>query len=175
METITKLNKTIFTYERFRDFPFARRSHRFLNAWKKVLLVSSDLCSLFLSFWLAFVLSGFINMEWAGSRYLHPAPILSILAGVYSSVGLYRLRGLNQIEEFRRLTTTTTLIFLSLFAFSLMIGEPRSTIAVLALSWIFSVSFLPMARFAVRWFGSSVGVWGEPVVVIGSGEQSRNL
>ncbi|OGO62430.1 MAG: hypothetical protein A2030_10395 [Chloroflexi bacterium RBG_19FT_COMBO_50_10] len=146
-----------------------------MNAWKKVLLVSSDLCSLFLSFWLAFVLSGFINMEWAGSRYLHPAPILSILAGVYSSVGLYRLRGLNQIEEFRRLTTTTTLIFLSLFAFSLMIGEPRSTIAVLALSWIFSVSFLPMARFAVRWFGSRVGVWGEPVVVIGSGEQSRNL
>lgn len=175
MESYTELNEKIFTFESFLEFPSALRLQRFSRAWTKFMLASADFCSMITSVWLASSLLKLLGLHWEGSSYFILGPLLLVFGGIYALVGLYRLRGLNQVEELRQLTITTTMIFLILYVFNAFMGELKYPAALLVLSWLFAIGLIPMARVAARRLGTSLGLWGEPVVIIGSGELSRSI
>ena len=169
MESHTKLN------ENFLEFPSALNLQRFSLAWTKFMLASADLCSMIMSIWLALGLFELLGLKGEGSGYFILGPLLLVFGSTYTLVGLYRSRSVNQVEELRQLTITTTMIFLTLFAFNAMMGELKYPAAILGFSWLFAIGIVPLARLVARWLGSSIGIWGEPVVIIGGGELSRSI
>lgn len=175
MESYTELNEKIFAFEGVLEFPSALRLQRFSRAWTKVMLASADFCSMMISVWLASGLVQLLNPKWEGAGYYILGPLLLVFGSTYTLMGLYRLRGVNQVEELRQLTVTTTMIFLTLIAFNVFMGGSKYPAELLIASWLFAIGLVPSARFTARWFGSSIGLWGEPVVIIGSGELSRRI
>jgi hypothetical protein len=169
METHTELHENIL------EFPFGLNLRRFSLAWTKFMLISADLCSMILSIWLAQGLFQLLNLQWEGSDLLILEPSLIVFGTTYVLVGHYRSRNVNQVEELRRLTMTTSMIFLTMFAFNALTGESKYPAAIFGLSWLFAIVALPLARIIVRWLGSSIGIWGEPVVIIGNGNLSHNI
>jgi FlaA1/EpsC-like NDP-sugar epimerase len=67
------------------------------------------------------------------------------------------------------------MIFLTIVAFNALLGESKYPAAVLGLCWLFAVVAVPLARIIVRRLGSSFGIWGEPVVIIGNGNLSTKI
>ncbi len=175
MDSSPELNEKIFAFERFLELSAPVRVQRFSRAWTQLLLACADLCSTVMAVWLAFRACELLDLNWASSDYFMLPPLLLVFGGTYAVVGLYRSRGVNQVEELRQLSITTTMIFLTLLAFNGLVGESRHPPAILVFSWMFAIGLVPLTRLAVRRLGSSVGLWGEPVVVIGSGKLSRRI
>jgi Undecaprenyl-phosphate galactose phosphotransferase WbaP len=169
MESHTKLN------ENFLEFPTALNLQRFSLALTKFMLVSADLCSMIVSIWLGLGLSELLGHKIESSGYFLLGPFLLVFGSTYTFVGLYRTRSVNQVEELRQLTITTTMIFLTLIAFNAMVEELKYPAAILGFSWLFATGIIPLARLGARWLGSSLGIWGEPVVIIGGGELSHRI
>ncbi|MEW6049377.1 MAG: undecaprenyl-phosphate galactose phosphotransferase WbaP, partial [Bacillota bacterium] len=100
---------------------------------------------------------------------LWPAALLFV-AGLYVA-GLYPGYGLEPVEELRRCTYVTSLVFLALgtATFVLKVG-PLYSRAVLLTAWALALVALPAARSLLRHLLSRTGWWGEPVVVLGAGQ-----
>jgi Undecaprenyl-phosphate galactose phosphotransferase WbaP len=162
-------------HENILAFPSALNLRRFSLAWTKVSLVLADICSMILSIWLAQGLFQLLNPEWKGSGYLILEPSLIVFGTTYILVGHYRSRYVNQVEELRHLTITTSMIFLTLFAFNELTGETKYPAIIFGLSWSFAIVALPLSRIIIRWLGANLGIWGEPVVIVGNGSLSRKL
>ncbi len=145
------------------------------SIWSKLMLTTSDLVSMALSISLAFVIFQWLMPENGTSSQLVLEPPLVLFGGMYYLSGHYRARNVNPVEELRSLTLTTTIIFITLFAFNALLTESKYPAAVLAFSWVFAIASVPLARLIVRWLGSKMGIWGEPVVVIGNGIVSKKL
>ena len=175
MDTTSEINQKIFTFERHLNFSSALRRHRFARAWTLCMLALADFCGLMVSIGLALGLFKLLALGWDGLDYSSLGPLLLVFWGIYALAGLYRSRGTNQVEELRLLTVTTTMIFLSFFTFNALVGESNYPAAFLGLSWLFALGILPLTRVAARRLGSSIGMWGEPVVIIGNGELSSKI
>jgi Undecaprenyl-phosphate galactose phosphotransferase WbaP len=67
------------------------------------------------------------------------------------------------------------MIFLTIAAFNALMGESKYPAALFGLCWLFAVVAVPLARIFVRWLGSRIGIWGEPVVIIGNGDLSGKI
>ncbi len=105
------------------------------------------------------------------SDYLQLAPAsLLFLAGLYVA-GLYPGYGLGPVEELRRYTYVTSLVFLGLATatFLMKVGAVYSR-AVLLTAWALTLVALPAARAILRRVLSRTGWWGEPVVILGAGQ-----
>lgn len=149
-----------------------RRPSSTLN---KLMLTTSDLLSTAVSITLSFAVFEWLTPETEspGQRFLEP--LLVLFVAMYFLRGQYRSRNVNPVEELRSLTVTTTIIFATLFAFNALLLESRYPAGMLAFGWLISICAVPLARLVMRWMGSKMGIWGEPVVVIGNGSVSRKL
>ena len=175
MDTYPGLDENIISFEKLLEFPSVLSSQRFSRHWKKALLVSADFCSMFLSVWLVYSIFEIFGLKWGGSLFFFLLPLSLVFWGAFTLVGLYRSRGVNPVEELRLLISTTTVIYLSIFAFNLLMGETRFPILMIILAWFITIGLMPLIRIAARRFGLRIGMWGEPVVVLGSGELSQRI
>ena len=103
--------------------------------------------------------------------YLGLWPLLGLFCLAYLARGLYPGFGLGAIETLRRLSISTSLIFVVLAAGSFVLRTPETRYSRMTflLAWSFALVLLPTIRYlALAWFKDRRW-WHEPAVVIGDG------
>lgn len=169
METHTELQEYIHRYSR------AIKTKRYSPVWTNFMLAFVDFCTMIVSIWLALGIYRILDISSEGFSSSILVPLLLAFGSTYILVAVFRSRNINQVEELRQLTITTTIIFLTLTVFNGMADAPRYPAGVFGLSWLFTLVAAPTARIITRTFGSKMGIFGEPVVIIGSGDLSRKI
>ena len=83
---------------------------------------------------------------------------------------------MNPVEELRRISVSTSAVFLLVTAasFWVRVGASYSRI-VIAIAWLLALAFVPAGRWVIRQIAIRMRVWGEPVAVIGYGPESRKI
>lgn len=142
---------------------------RFASRWMVGLLVVSDLVMLMLGGGIGFMLRRFFGApELEFGLYFELTYVLIAFIFVYQFRGLYPAIGIGVVEEFRRLTISTTLVFLLLVAFTFLLHESnRYSRVVFSLAYLADLALVPAGRIALRHLAVRVNAWGEPVAVVG--------
>ena len=149
---------------------------RHARFWMSVLLIFADAVGLVLAgilgFTLRYMMSELVNPPF----YWNLLALIPIFLVVYALRGLYPGVGLSPVEELRRLSTATSAVFLvfTAFTFWIRISEYFSRL-IIAYSWIFALVTVPLSRWVFRTIAVNLGLWGEPVVVVGDGPQTQRV
>jgi Undecaprenyl-phosphate galactose phosphotransferase WbaP len=145
--------------------------------WMAVGLGTADLCGLVLAGLLAILLRGALDGKFQALRqFLNLAPLWIVVLAFFAWRGLYPGVGLSPVEELRRLTVLTSVVFLlgTAVTFWIRTAEVYSR-SVFGLAWIFSLILLPVLRALIRNMAVRLHLWGEPVGVVGYGPQGRKV
>ncbi|MEM6449696.1 MAG: undecaprenyl-phosphate galactose phosphotransferase WbaP [Cyanobacteria bacterium P01_D01_bin.105] len=134
-------------------------------------LVSIDFLCLTLagitSVWLRLVFGG----QFLPSLYWRLWPIGTIFILAYALANLYPGIAMSPVEELRRLTLATTLLYLMLGSAIFLFREVAIySRAAFLMAWILSVLFVIFGRYGVRSLFARQPWWGYPVVVMGAGK-----
>jgi len=175
MSSTSDINGTIYLFRRFLESTSAFRLHRFSPIWSLFVIAIADVFSLYSSTQLADATFDLLELNWVDLDDLRMFLLAPVFGGLFAINGLYRLRGTNQVEELRLLSLTTTIIYASLTLFYILIVESYYPIAFFGINWLFVIVLFPLSRWIVRGVGSFIGIWGEPVVIIGNGNLSRSI
>jgi Undecaprenyl-phosphate galactose phosphotransferase WbaP len=154
---------------------------RWLKSRRRLLvvlvLISSDIL-LALAIWqVAFVLQSIL-----GSDLLSVIAVASIVpnvmvwVGLRAALGLYPGYGQSSVEELRRQTIALlcTLSITVMFAFASQLGDSLSRLILF--SWSLGLLLVaPMSRYLVKRAMMKVGLWGKPVVILGSWEGGARM
>jgi FlaA1/EpsC-like NDP-sugar epimerase len=175
MTSSSDFNESFLGLEAARDAKPTLRLYRVLQIGALAMIITADLFSLLSSIWLARFVANWLNLERVGMDTISLGMILPAFGGVFALLGLYRLRGANQVDELRLLTWTTTILFAILATFYVLMDDIDATLWFFAFTWVVSVVLFPLSRWVVRGLGARTGFWGEPVVVIGNGSLSSTL
>ncbi len=145
--------------------------------WMTILLASSDLLGLLLSGYLAVQLrlllgNGFNNPQ----PYYDMAPLMLAFLVAYAVGNLYPGIGLNPVEELRRLSISTSAIFL-VFATAMFWAKSAEEFSRLLFSfcWMLALVILPFGRWLIRKLAIRLKLWGEPVALVGFGVRGKKL
>ncbi len=103
--------------------------------------------------------------------FLQIATFIILCICAFGLFGLYPGFSISPVEEMKKLTISSSLIFLviSLQSFWFSDSEKYSYF-FLTLIWLISLGLLPLARSLTRSISSRLGFIGEPTVVIGYGQ-----
>lgn len=103
--------------------------------------------------------------------FLQIATFIILCICAYGLFGLYPGFSISPVEEMKKLTLSSSLIFLviSLQSFWFSDSEKYSYL-FLTLIWLISLGLLPLGRSLTRSISSRLGFIGEPTVVIGYGQ-----
>ncbi len=154
--------------------PFLQRYSRL---WMSSLLVLTDLVSLFV----AGILAALIGAALGGglkdqNYYLRMVPIVVFFIIVYAGRGLYPSVGVSPVEELKRLTVSTSFVFLVITAMTFWIRNAESySRLMIAFSWLFALIFIQVNRWILRYIAIRFDLWGEPVAFVGYGPQGRQM
>jgi len=173
MENIsTNLNAKVLTDRRSMPLWLDRYA-----AWVMVAaMVASDLLGLFIAGAIAmtgrWLLLGPFNPDLL--LWIFPVAVLMVIK--FSLQHLYPAIGMGVVEEFRSLTISISLIFIVVSTI-LMITKEAAVFSrfVYVLFWLSSIVTIPVIRLVVRHIMARVGLWGEPVAIIGAIEPARRL
>lgn len=142
------------------------------RSWQTIaLMISAD--AIALSF--AGISSVYIRLYFDGqyhpSLYWQLWPVLGLFLLVFAAIGLYPGVTITPVEELRRTSLATTLMYLALAGaiFLRREGEVYSR-AVFLMAWGLTLIFVLVGRFWVRRSFASRSWWGYPVMVLGAGK-----
>ena len=152
-------------------------SGMFHPRWPMVsLLVAADILSLSFSGILGFYASQTLNPGLEPERYWQLIPALLPFILAYALKGLYPGIALSGPDELRRLSRSTTLIYLALGATSFLFQDAGTySRGAFLLAWLCSLALIPLSRAVVRSFFAHKSWWGYPVVVFGSGKTAQKI
>jgi len=140
-----------------------------------LVLAIGDLFALFVATLTAYLLWALPVLEQPLSIYVNLVPLTALFAFGYAFAGLYPGFGLGPVETFRRLSYVTAFGFLVLAAFSFVFKLPPVYSRVtFTIALTLSLMVVPMVRAAIAHVVSKWAWWGEPVVVIGTGERASS-
>jgi Undecaprenyl-phosphate galactose phosphotransferase WbaP len=149
---------------------------RHARAWMAGLLLLTDVLSL-----LAASFAAFGVRYWMGDLVNPPfywslVPLVLVFPAIYALQRLYPAVGLSPVEELRRLTLTTSAVFLFITAFTFWVrtAEYYSRL-IFAFAWVLSLVTAPGGRWLMRSLAVKLGVWGEPVAIVGCGGQAQRI
>ena len=103
-------------------------------------------------------------------------PNIVAWVGVCAVLGLYPGYGMDQVEELRRQTFAllATLTIIAVFAFAFQVGDALSRI--LLFGWALGLLLAaPLTRYLVKVAMRRTGLWGKPVVVLGTQKVGAQL
>jgi Undecaprenyl-phosphate galactose phosphotransferase WbaP len=143
-------------------------SHPWVSA---ALFAALDLAALSLAAGISVLVRSLADPRLAPANYAPLWPVLFTFLIAYATSGLYPGFGRNAVDELRRLSLATSLVYLALAvtAFLLKEGAAFSRAAFL-LAWAQSLAIVPLARSALRHWVEHKRWWGEAVVVMGAGD-----
>lgn len=135
------------------------------------MLIGIDVLSLsiagFVSVWIRLLLNG----QFHPSLYWRLWPITGIFVLTYALAGLYPGVAMSPVEELRRLSLATTLMYLllgsSIFLFREIELYSRGAFLI---AWLLSLLLVIVGRYGVRALCARQPWWGYPVVVMGAGK-----
>ncbi len=136
-----------------------------------LMMVGSDL--------LALVLAGAIavHTQLALQAQFHPAlywqwwPMLGLFLAAYAMVGLYPAVAVSPANEMRRISLTTTLMYLAFAAMVFMQREGEIYArSVFILAWVLSVALVIICRAITRLIFARKRWWGYPTMILGAGQ-----
>ncbi len=135
-------------------------------------LIAVDMFSVFACFFFAIIIQNFISDVNANftSSLTTIILLLPLFPLCYSFAGLYPGYGINQVNEFKRLTAGTTIMYLFVTLVMLVMYD-LSVYPSFAfiLSCFLTVCIVPLSRSLLRKVLSKYDWWGIPVIVIGAG------
>ncbi len=151
--------------------PLILRSPRILMS---TLLISTDFLS-FLIAWLgATGLMLLVGRSPSLEKFLQIVPFIIVSQIVFALRSLYPAIGISPVNELRRLTGSTTAVFLLLAATTFWLRNPESYSRVnLALTWVLALVLVPLGRSLIREICGRLDMYGEPIVVIGYGMRGK--
>ncbi len=157
-----------------------RTARRWLDCYASLLMTSAmifgDVLGLCTAGAAAVLLRRLLLGPFSLDFYLWIAPICVLLVLLFIMRRLYPAIGLGAVEEFRSLTISISLMFIVVSTLTLALRQGASISRfVYGLLWLFSLITIPAYRVIVRHLMTRLGLWGEPVVVIGPLEQARRL
>ncbi len=150
---------------------------RSARTWMAFFLLLSDLVGLIFTITLSLVLQRYILLRSPNPEVLHELLILPLVFVIISSAsGLYPALGLNAVEELRRQTLATSLVFLSLIGLTFLTKSSLVYSRFLFIScWTMSLVILPLFRYFLRSLLPYFKNWGEPVAIIGPKENAEEI
>lgn len=102
--------------------------------------------------------------------YLAVSPLLGIFLVAYAAAGLYPGVALNPVEELRRLTVSTSIVYSALAAVTFLSRDGALfSRAVFVLAWVQLLVLAPLLRSCARSWFSRFSWWGHPAIIFGSG------
>jgi Undecaprenyl-phosphate galactose phosphotransferase WbaP len=108
--------------------------------------------------------------------YASLAPLLGLFTLGYAIAGLYPGLGVGPVETLRRLSSVTVVGFIVLAAGSFVLKLPPTYSRVtFALALVLSVLLVPLSRAIMQHVAARWPWWGEPVVVVGTGERAARV
>lgn len=140
-------------------------------------LFCSDILLAFLVWEAAFVLQGFWGHgPLSGVAVASTMPSVAAWVGLRVLLGLYPGYGLDPVEELRRQTYAVfvTLAMTAVFGIALHMEDLLSRLLLL-ISFLGLLILAPIVRYIVKYEMYRVGLWGKPVLVMGSGEPGGQL
>ena len=144
--------------------------------WMGFLLIITDFLFLLAAGSLAVYIWSFVRWELHPPFYVRLIPLLFVFIVIYGYAKLYPAIGIGPVEELRRLTLSTTFVFLSLGTLSFWVRNAEFySRASFILAWAFALLFVPLGREFMRRLFSRLNLWGEPVVIISSGPYGENI
>lgn len=151
-------------------------SFHLARIWMGFVLLFSDLISLLIASSLALVIWSHVRSDLILKDYLSIAFLVLMFPLSYLLTGLYPAIGKSPIEELRSLTISTTVVFLLLGTLSFyMHNAERFSRASFGIAWAFSLFMVPVSRNIFRSICSMIGLWGEPVALIGYEKRGQQI
>jgi len=145
--------------------------------WRTAALIAfSDMFSLAVAAVVCVWIRKWLGGVFEPSLYWKLWPVLGLFFLAYSGVRLYPGLALNPAEELRRLSLSTTLVYLAIgtSTFFFRGGEAYSR-AIFLMAWMCSLVLVPLSRSLVRYLFSERSWWGHSVLVLGAGQTGRML
>lgn len=142
-----------------------------------LILILSDVLLAFL----AWEVSDQLRVVWSGEppqeiMLTGVVPSVAVWIGLRALLGLYPGYGLDHVEDLRRQTHAAFAALAATVVFTSTSGAAGAL-----LGWPMLMTFLgilllsPMARYFVKWIMLKTGLWGKPVIVLGSRESEASL
>jgi Undecaprenyl-phosphate galactose phosphotransferase WbaP len=147
---------------------------RIPGAWATLLLVLADALALEAFLLLAYLVRqalGFLFPAKVPLEGLVPLALALLLFPLgYALAGLYPGYGLPAVERMRRKVQVTFLLYLALIAWNWLFSQENWSRSVLLMAMGFSLVLVPLGGTLVRELLARLGLWGVPVLVLGSGK-----
>lgn len=141
-------------------------------------LLFSDILAISLALLLAIAIRYWIALPIHISylRYLQLYPLLFVFVGIYYIRHLYAAVGMSPINELKNISISTTLVFFLLATFSFL-GQMSLNYSrlIFMMAFVFTLVLVPTIRTIIRWTLIRLGIWGEPVVILGFGKQGQHV
>ena len=141
-----------------------------------LLMLGADL----ISFVITASLLVFINQFWVLYEVRNVLGVMLAVGGLalvlFANNGLYPGVGINPAEELKRTTYSASIAFG--VGFVLIVALTRSThwfVLSYLIAWLLQIVVCVIMRWVVRMQAARLGLWGEPVVVVGQVEAAYKL
>ncbi len=152
-------------------------SRWFATALRVVLLMLSDLFSVSVAYALGYLLWAdpilHLNyLSYSNVGFSNIGLLLPIFLLAYGIAGMYPGFGLGAVETVRRLSYTTSGVFLLFTAIGFILkSEGRMSRMSFAIAWAGTMLLVPLVRFVILSFAHGLRWWGEATVVVGTPKQ----
>lgn len=138
------------------------------------LLFLSDLLSFVVAGLMSIALRSFFGDYWRFDLFIQIVPVMFVSGFLFALYGLYPGVGVSAVEELKRLITGNTLLVLVFASLSFWFRNAEDfSRLTLTSTWMISIILLPFMRDLTRSVGIRMGIWGEPVAIIGFGTQGQ--
>ncbi len=137
-------------------------------------LVASDVVAWAVSIALGAVASRLVGHPLAAADGPLIALGLLLMPAVYGGAHLYPAAGVSRVDEFRRLTFASSVVWLAVAATYAFLMRATDS-APLVFIWLFSLVAVPTARGLARHLTKRCAWYGVPVVVLGAGRAAELL
>jgi Undecaprenyl-phosphate galactose phosphotransferase WbaP len=149
---------------------------RYARLWMIAIMLMSDTISIIVSGFLSITARLCLGQGWQWDLYSQILLVGTVCLLAYASVQLYPGNILNPVEELRRTTLATSITIFSLAGLTFFIQNPEYySRLTMGLTWLFGLILVPLVRYLLREIVACLGVWGEPVIVVGYGDQGKRL
>ena len=140
------------------------------------ILFISDIVSLLVAGVLALLIWSHVREDLILKSYVDIIVFVLVFTLIYGFAKLYPAIGLSPVEELRLLSISTTVVFLWLGTLTFYLHNfERFSRASFGLAWLFALVMVPTNRHIFRTIFSSMGMWGEPIALIGYGERGSHI
>jgi len=139
-------------------------------------LLATDLVALGLAATLSVLARHHADARLDVEAYLHLWPVLLFFPFVYAASGLYPGFGRNPVDELRKLSEATSMVYPALVVTVFLLKDAASySRGVFLLAWPLTLVLVPLLRALVRSSCARKSWWGNPVVVVGARREARRI